>query len=235
MPELPGVREAGGATTIDADVKANKVQVRFHPISILDSLVERQPVLLARGERRRSAPRTSSVDDFVALHNVFYGTVKGAQVQPAEGSHGRTDAQLVSYAQAAGIKGTALTTFSGCVKNEQHKALVEAITEKASEDGVNATPTVKVNGKTISNTLAAFNAAVAKALTKGPAPSPSASSSAPASSRCSVVPVRGGLVVEGRLSSRRMRRLQTLGMRKARSRWCWGRAFCGGATCWRLP
>ena len=216
--------------TIDADVKANKVQVRFHPISILDSSSNGNRYS-SRAANAGFCASDASVDDFVALHNVFYGTVKGAQVQPSEGSNGRTDAQLVSYAQAAGIKGAALTTFSGCVKNEQHKSLVEAFTEKASEDGVNATPTVKVNGKTISNTLAAFNAAVAKALKKGPAPSPSPA--LPPRHRRPRPPLR-------RPRPRRSRRrrpadFSALGMRKARSRWCWGRAFCGGATCWRLP
>jgi protein-disulfide isomerase len=77
-----------------------------------------------------------------------------------------------------GLTGSQLTTFDSCVSTEKHKALVQAITDRASKDGINATPTVKVNGKSISPTLAAFNAAIAKAVKNGPAPSPSSSSSA---------------------------------------------------------
>ena len=168
------------------------MQVRFHPISILDASSNGNRYS-SRAANAALCASDASVASFVALHNVLYGTVKGAQVQPAEDAHGRTDAQLVSYGAAAGLTGAALTTFSGCVKNEQHKALVEAFTERASEDGVNATPTVKVNGKTISNTLAAFKAAVAAAAKKGPAPTPvPSSSSAPVSPTAAVSSSKAG-------------------------------------------
>ena len=78
---------------------------------------------------------------------MLYGTYQGKQVQPAENASGRTDEQLESYAQAAGIKGADLTTFDSCVSSERYKALVQAITDNASSHGINATPTVKVNGK----------------------------------------------------------------------------------------
>jgi hypothetical protein len=60
------------------------------------------------------------------------------------------------------------------VQTEQHKALVQGITEKASERGVNGTPTVIVNGETLKKTdLASLTAAIAAADAKGPPPSPS--------------------------------------------------------------
>ena len=164
--------EQAVGSTLDKDVRANKAQVRFHPISILNRS--------SNGHRYSSRAANAalcasdvSVDTFVAYHNVLYGKVSGKQVQPAEGSNGRTNAQLESYAKSAGITGSALTTFQGCVSNENHKALVEAFTERASEKGVTGTPTVKVNGKSIDATLSAFNKAVAKALKSGPTPSPS--------------------------------------------------------------
>ena len=158
--------------TMDADVRANRAQVRFHTISILDAS--------SNGNRYSSRAANAalcasdvSVDTFVAYHNVLFGTYKGAQVQPGENAHGRSNTQLESYASAAGITGAALTTFDTCVSSEKYKALVQAITDNASSHGVNGTPTVKVNGKQISATLAAYKAAVAAALKKGPAPSPS--------------------------------------------------------------
>lgn len=166
-PNCRNFEDAVGAQ-IDKDVRANKAQVRFHLMSFLDSS--------SNGNRYSSRAANAalcasdlSVDDFVAFHNYLYKP----SIQPAENSHGRTDSQLISYAQKAGIKGTSLTTFTSCVQEETHKALVQALTEQASKNGVNSTPTIKVNGKSISPTLAAWNKAVANALKKGPAPNPS--------------------------------------------------------------
>ncbi|WP_375496544.1 MauE/DoxX family redox-associated membrane protein [uncultured Jatrophihabitans sp.] len=164
--------EQSVVTTLDKDVRANKAQVRFHTISILDRSSSGNRYS-SRAANAALCASDISVEKFVAFHNVLYGKVGGKQVQPDEGENGRTNAQLSTYAKAAGITGAALTTFQGCVSNEDHKALVEALTERASRDGVNVTPTVKVNGKSIGHTLSAFNAAVAKALKTGPAPSPS--------------------------------------------------------------
>lgn len=164
--------EKSVGSTLDKDVRANKAQVRYHPIAILNRS--------SNGHRYSSRAANAalcasdiSVDAFVAYHNVLYGKINGKQVQPSEGSNGRTNAQLDAYAKSAGITGSALTTFQGCVSNEKHKGLVQAFTELASQKGVRGTPTIKVNGKTISNSLTAFNSAVAKALKSGPAPSPS--------------------------------------------------------------
>jgi protein-disulfide isomerase/uncharacterized membrane protein YphA (DoxX/SURF4 family) len=158
--------------TMDADVRANRAQVRFHPISILDNS--------SNGNRYSSRAANAalcasdiSVDMFVAYHNLLYGTYQGKQVQPAENANGRTDKQLQAYAQAVGIKGAALTTFDSCVSSEKYKSLVQAITENASSHGINATPTIKVDGKAIGADLKSYEAAVTKALKSGPAPVPS--------------------------------------------------------------
>ena len=123
-----------------------------------------------------------SVADFVKYHDVLYGKdSSGQQVQPAEGSHGRSNTQLLDYAKQAGIKGNDLTTFQSCMSGEQHKSLVAAITDKASQRGVSGTPTVMVNGNKLGSVdKASFDAAVAKAAAKAstsPSPSPSGSTS----------------------------------------------------------
>jgi Protein-disulfide isomerase len=157
--------ESSVGATLDADVRANKAQVRFHPIAILDSSSNND--YSTRAANAALCASDVSVDDFVAYHNVLF------QKQPAEGTGGRTDSQLESYATTAKIPTKSLATFDTCVQNKTHQALVEAITERASQHGVSATPTIKVNGKSIQPTLAAWNAAIAAALKHGPAPSPS--------------------------------------------------------------
>jgi protein-disulfide isomerase/uncharacterized membrane protein YphA (DoxX/SURF4 family) len=176
--------EKSAMKTVDAAVVANKAQVKFHIMSFLDSS--------SNGNRYSSRAANAgicasdiSVDAFVAYHNVLYGTYEGKQTQPTEGSDGRSNALLEAYMKQASknvpslkVTSDQLVTFNQCVATEKHKALVEAITDRASRDGVTGTPTIKVNGKSISPTAAAFTAAVNKALVKGPKPSPSPTASA---------------------------------------------------------
>jgi protein-disulfide isomerase/uncharacterized membrane protein YphA (DoxX/SURF4 family) len=168
------VFEQSIGATLDKDVKANLAQVLYHTMSFLDSS--------SNGNRYSSRAANAgicasdiSVDFFVKYHNYLYGKDKsGAQIQPKENTNGRTDGQLKTYADAVGITAAQKTTFGTCVDTEQHKALIEAITEKASQNGVTGTPTVYINGKKLSKTdLASVEAAIAKADANGPAPSPS--------------------------------------------------------------
>jgi protein-disulfide isomerase len=107
--------EQSASSKLDADVKANLVQLRFHPISILDAS--------SNGNRYSSRAANAalcasdvSVDFFVAYHAVLYGKDKsGTQVQPAENGQGRTDGDLIGYATLAGIPAAQSTTFGTCV------------------------------------------------------------------------------------------------------------------------
>ena len=166
-------------STLDSDVRANRVQARFHPIAILDSSSNNN--YSSRAANAALCASDISVDTFVAYHNYLFQ----ANIQPAEGAGGRTNTLLDSYAGKIGIKGAQLTTFDQCVAQQKHKALVQAMTDRASQQGIVGTPTVKVNGKTITSTLAAYRAAVAKALKNGPAPHPSTTPSVSPSSSAS--------------------------------------------------
>ena len=163
---------------LDADVKANLAQVRFHPIAILDSASSGNRYS-SRAANAAVCASDVSVDFFVTYHNYLYGKDKqGNLVQPEENSNGRTDGNLITYATAAGIPTEASTTFGSCVTGEEHKALVAAMTDKASQNGINSTPTVYVNGKKLADhSLATLEAAIAAADAKGPAPSPSPTTS----------------------------------------------------------
>jgi protein-disulfide isomerase/uncharacterized membrane protein YphA (DoxX/SURF4 family) len=165
------VFEKGVRTQLDQDVRANKAQVRFHEISILDSAGNHN--YSTRAANAAICASDVDVETFVKYHNLLFGDYKGKQVQPPESGSGRTNSELIAYASAAGISGAKLTTFDTCVQGEQHKSLIAAMTEAASKKGINGTPTVVVNGKQINHDLASWNKAIADALKKGPAPDPS--------------------------------------------------------------
>ena len=65
------------------------------------------------------------------------------------GGCGYTDAQLKEFAQTAGITGAALTTWDQCYTAKSHNQWVESVQTQSEKDGVNGTPTIKLNGKAI--------------------------------------------------------------------------------------
>jgi protein-disulfide isomerase len=161
---------------IEAQTAAGKIKMRYHVMSFLDSA--------SNGNRysTRSANAALCASDinaetYAKMVAVLYGKdTSGKAVQPAENSKGRTDIELIDYGKQAGISGTNLSTYQTCVQSEQHKALVQAITDDASKRGVFATPTVLVNGKKVDNvTKATLDAAIAAAAAKAPAPTSSGS------------------------------------------------------------
>jgi protein-disulfide isomerase len=171
---------------IAAKVKANQIKARYHTMAFLDSASSGNRYS-SRAANAALCASDISVEDFVKYHDILYGKdSSGQQVQPTEGSHGRSNTQLLDYAKQAGIKGNDLTTFQSCMSGELHKSLVAAITDKASQRGVSGTPTVMVNGKKLGSVdKASFDAAVAKAAAKAstsPSPSPSGSTSTSTSS-----------------------------------------------------
>jgi protein-disulfide isomerase len=168
---------------IAAKVKAGQIQVRYHTMAFLDNASSGNRYS-TRAANAALCASDVNVDDFTKYHDILYGKdSSGQQVQPEEGSHGRSNTQLLDYAKQAGIKANDLTTFQSCMSGELHKSLVAAITDNASQRGVTGTPTVMVNGKKLGTVnKASFDAAVAKAAAKASStPAPSGSTSTPSS------------------------------------------------------
>jgi protein-disulfide isomerase/uncharacterized membrane protein YphA (DoxX/SURF4 family) len=125
------------------------VRVNYHMLGFLDNS--------SSGNRYSSRAANAAIcasdvspEAFHAFHTVLYGKdAKGNNIQPAEGTNGRTDADLETYFKKAVPKATAaqISAFQSCVSTEEHAALVSAITDRASKKGVSGTPTVDINGK----------------------------------------------------------------------------------------
>lgn len=166
-------------------ISAGQAQVRIHMVAFLDASSSGNQYS-TRAANAGYCASDISPQMFFAYYDYLYSTQKGQPIQPAEGSNGRTDTDLINYAGAVGITGTALTTFQTCVQTEQHKSLVQAATNDWSQRGFTGTPTVLVNGKQLTDlTKASFDAAVLKADPKAtagstatayPSPTPSGSS-----------------------------------------------------------
>jgi protein-disulfide isomerase len=141
--------EQAAGTDIANLIKNGTVRVNYHMLSFLDSS--------SNGNRYSSRAANAAIcasdvspEAFQAFHTVLYGKdSKGNNIQPAEGGNGRTDAELEAYFKKAVPKATAdqITAFQTCLSSEEHAALVSAITDQASKNGVSGTPTVHINGK----------------------------------------------------------------------------------------
>ncbi len=82
---------------------------------------------------------------YSAYHEAIYAN------QPAKEGDGYTDEILrVTIPAAAGISGADLTSFQSCFDDQATRAFVQGTNEAASKSGVNATPSVRVNGKELS-------------------------------------------------------------------------------------
>jgi protein-disulfide isomerase/uncharacterized membrane protein YphA (DoxX/SURF4 family) len=140
--------EAQVGPTIAGWVSAGKVKVHYHVISFLDS--ESSTKYSSRAANALYAAAAVSPDAFAKYHQILY------QQQPAEGSAGLTEDELVQLAQQSGAGSAADQIRAGTYADYVARA-----TDQSSKDGVTGTPTVLVNGKALDQpTLAAVTAAV---------------------------------------------------------------------------
>lgn len=157
---------------LEADVRANRAQVRYHPISILDAGSPNQ--YSTRAADAALCVSDVGIEQFLRYHDILYGKDSaGIQVQPKEGTAGPGASKLIALARQAKLSTSQITSFSDCVTAEKYKPLVEQMTEKASERGVSGTPTVYVNGKKLGGNDAATLFAAIAAADKGHTPVPS--------------------------------------------------------------
>lgn len=129
--------EAATKDRLRAAVDAGKIRLEYHMVAFLD-----RASTTDYSSRALNAAAvvldTSGVDTFLAFHDLLYAH------QPAEGSAGLSDQQLVSYAVQAGADASAVKP--GIDNQKFHQWTVNA-TDQMSKDGVTGTPTVFVDGK----------------------------------------------------------------------------------------
>ena len=129
------------------------VKVNYHVISFLDRASSTR--YSSRAANALYASAQVSPEVFVKYHALLFAN------QPAENSAGLTDDKLI---ELAGQAGAGSDTVTRAVRSGTYDDFVTRITDQSSKDGVNGTPTVKVNGTQLEQpTLDAVKAAVAAA------------------------------------------------------------------------
>ncbi len=127
--------------TVAQLIQQGKVKFEFVGLEYLDQ---------GTTESLRSAAAgvcAADANKFIDYYNALYDGQSGT-----ENSGFLTDDQLVTFGKTAGITDP---TFASCVRSGRYKGWVTKNTDAASQRGVTGTPTVLLNGKVISNSVAA--------------------------------------------------------------------------------
>lgn len=134
--------ESTSGDTIKRLAADGKAKVVYRPFRLFT-----QEPLKSNSERAANAALCAPADKWVQYHDKLYA------MQPREGTVGFQNDKLISWAAGVGITGA---EFETCVNQAQKSAQVTAMTDYALNTGkVQSTPTVKLNGKEITN--AAFS------------------------------------------------------------------------------
>ncbi|MFI9644586.1 DsbA family protein [Micromonospora sp. NPDC051925] len=134
--------------TVDELVSSGKARVVFHPVAYLN-----------RFSTTEYSTRSSAASGCAAKGGKFkeFTDALFAQ-QPAEGSAGLSNDQLIDIGAGVGLN---KDDFGSCVKDGTYRAWTEHVTDDASKAGVTGTPTIKVNGTVVEDrTPAGITAAV---------------------------------------------------------------------------
>ncbi|RYU13036.1 DsbA family protein [Nocardioides iriomotensis] len=138
-----GQFEAASRDTLDSLVDSGDVKVEYRVISFLDRASNGTDYSTRAMNALGAVLDTAGTDAALAFHDKLY------EHQPAEGSDGLSDDQLVKYAVESGA---AEATVRAPIEDRAFEGWVVNATDAANKDGVSSTPTVQVDGTTLEYT-----------------------------------------------------------------------------------
>jgi len=118
------------------------VAIDYHPIAFLDRMSNGNQYSTRAAAASRCVADTSQSDGYATwlkFHETLFAN------QPEEGGHGMTDAQLIGYAEQSG----APASVADCITSGKYDSWAQTQTQAVLDSGIEGTPTVKLNGKTL--------------------------------------------------------------------------------------
>lgn len=103
-----------------------------------------------RNDASYRAAVAAACADRAGVYSAYHDAVFANQ-PTVEGQGYSTEQLRSTFAQTAGLNGDALTSFQQCYDTRAYSDFVKSVEELSAKAGVNTTPTVKVNGKTLDN------------------------------------------------------------------------------------
>jgi protein-disulfide isomerase len=113
-----------------------KIRLVVHTLSFLDDK-------LGNNSSNRAANAAACAADQGAFMGYHAAAIGG---QPLREGAGFTDEALKSFAEKAGITGSALTAWQQCYTDKAHNQYVESVQTQSEKDKVTGTPTLRLNG-----------------------------------------------------------------------------------------
>jgi protein-disulfide isomerase len=143
--------EDSAQPTLNQLAASHKIRLVWHPLNFLDPSS-------TTAYSTRAANAAACASDGGKLGP--YGAALFAQ-QPAEGSAGLSDDQLIDIGGPLGLNAP---SFAQCVRERTYQSWVDDVTTASVQRGVTGTPTVYVAGKVVANpTVDSVQAAIAAA------------------------------------------------------------------------
>ncbi|MGY0005891.1 DsbA family protein [Micromonospora sp. I033] len=134
-PACKQFQDTSGAT-VNQLISEEKIRVVFHPVAFLN-----------RFSTTEYSTRSSAAAGCAAQGGKFKEfTDQLFARQPAEGSAGLSDDELIDIGAGVGLN---RDDFGSCVRDGKYKGWTEHVTDDASKSGVTGTPTIRVNGKDV--------------------------------------------------------------------------------------
>ena len=134
-----GQFEAASRTALQKDIEQGKVQFQYHVLNFLDRSSSTHYSTRAANALAvvldKSGPAVAK-----QFHDLLF------ENQPQENSAGLSNDQLVALAVQAGAK---KADVQKGIDDLEFQQWVKNVTDQASRAGVNSTPTVRINGKTV--------------------------------------------------------------------------------------
>jgi protein-disulfide isomerase len=140
--------EQSAQSTLDDLVAKKKIALTYHPIAILNDRSNPPGYSTRAGS---AAGCASDGGKFLPYTKALYDK------QPEEGSAGLSDDELVKLGTDVGLTDSG---FASCVRAEKYSDWMAHNTDSAASKNINATPTVMVNGKSITPSVQALLSAV---------------------------------------------------------------------------
>ena len=131
-----GAFEAANSAELERLIEEGVAQVELRPISFLDEQ-SNGTKYSTRAANAMATVADGAPDSVWGFHTGMY------RVQPEEGGEGLSDDQIADIAAAAGVSSDVVDRF----EDGTYSSWVAAVTELAFDDGIQGTPTVKVNGE----------------------------------------------------------------------------------------
>jgi protein-disulfide isomerase len=138
-----GQFEAASRDTLDRMVDSGDVKVEYRVLSFLDRASNGTDYSTRAMNALGAVMDTAGTDAAVEFHNRLF------ENQPAEGTDGLSDDELVDLAVESGVDESAVR---GPIEDRAFEQWVVNATDAANKEGVSSTPTVQVDGETLDYT-----------------------------------------------------------------------------------